>query len=226
MRLPPRSPDQPASCSPSCSSPHWSRCCLPRLATADEVPARVGVWPLQPAPDVVRAVRPARQPVGVRAPRGGPGRPAGQPVRAALAGRSASPAGSPGAAWWSSTTATTRTTYEPVAASVEGRRRGARRERARAARAVRLALLPARLPALGLGARARRYLDPLALVGGGPVRLLPLMAGLPGAALVAARLGAGRPAVAARLRRRRWRPLGRLAVAAACAAQARGWACW
>ena len=68
----------------------------------------------------------------------------------------------------------TRTTYEPVTATVGVGQPVAAGGALGAPGAARLALLPARLPALGLDRRATTYLDPLRLVGLGPVRLLPL----------------------------------------------------
>ena len=146
----------------------------------------VGVWPLAPEPEVVDGLRPAGRPVRRRAPRR-------RPRRRARAAGARRPAGHGDLR---------RPARRP-------RRRGGRPRRdpddLRAGRrpsvsvgdalaagdrigtlaARRVALLPARLPALGLDPRATTYLDPLRLVGAGPVRLLPLWrdvpAGLPSA---------------------------------------------
>ena len=133
----------------------------------------VGVWPLLPEPDVVRGFDPPADPWGAGHRgvdlRGSPG----QPVRAAL----------PGRVTWAGVLAGrgvvvvdhggTRTTYEPVDSAVDvgavvvaGDRLG------------RLALggshcLPGACLHWGW-IEGETYLDPLRLVGAGPVRLLPL----------------------------------------------------
>jgi murein DD-endopeptidase MepM/ murein hydrolase activator NlpD len=143
---------------------------FPALA-ADTDP--VGVWPLVPEPEVVHGFDPPDDPWGAGHRgvdlRGSPG----QPVRAALPGRVS----------WAGTLAgrgvvvvdhgDTRTTYEPVEAGVTV---GA--TLAAGDRIGRLALggshcLP--LACLHWGwLDGDTYLDPLRLVGAGPVRLLPL----------------------------------------------------
>ena len=84
----------------------------------------------------------------------------------------------------------TRTTYEPVALARRASGRGRRRRRARPARASRAPTAPRGPACTGGGCAATTYLDPLGLVGAGPVRLLPL----DGAARRRARrAGAARP---------------------------------
>jgi murein DD-endopeptidase MepM/ murein hydrolase activator NlpD len=143
---------------------------FPALAT-DIDP--LGVWPLVPEPEVVRGFDPPDDPWGAGHRgvdlRGSPG----QPVRAALAGR----------VTWAGTLAgrgvvvvdhgDTRTTYEPLDPGVAVGATVAAGDRI-----GRLALggshcLP--LACLHWGwLQDETYLDPLRLVGAGPVRLLPL----------------------------------------------------
>lgn len=132
-----------------------------------------GTWPLQPRPRVVRAFDPPDDPWGA-GHRGVDlaGR-AGQSVHAALAGTVTFAGRIAGKAVVVVAHGARRTTYEPVAATVavgdavaEGTPIG------------RLELplghcFPAACLHWGL-LEGERYLDPLSLVGGGPVRLLPL----------------------------------------------------
>jgi murein DD-endopeptidase MepM/ murein hydrolase activator NlpD len=136
----------------------------------------VGVWPLRPEPVVIRPFDPPTSPYGAGHRGADLLGSAGQPVLAAL----------PGTVTWAGSLAgrgvvvvdhgTTRTTYEPVAATVEvGVTVGSGDQ----------------LGTLELGGsggshcfpraclhwgwiRGETYLDPLRLVGAGPVRLLPL----------------------------------------------------
>ena len=179
-------------------------------------PDPVGVWPLAPQPTVVRGFDPPDDPWGA-GHRGVDllGRP-GQPVRSALPGRVS----------WSGVLAgrgvvvvdhgDTRTTYEPLD------------DRAPVGTVVAAGDRIGRLAGLGSHCLPRSclhwgwirgdvYLDPLRLVGAGPVRLLPLWSDRPTrswsprAATTVLPYAAWRTATAALLR-----PL----------AQARGWACW
>ncbi len=133
----------------------------------------VGVWPLHPEPEVVARFDPPTSPYG-------PGHRgvdllgrAGQPVRAALAGTItyAGPLAGRGVVVVSH--GDTRTTYEPVSANVSV---GSTVGRG----AVIGSLQPfgshcAPRVCLHWGwLRGDTYLDPLRLVGAGPVRLLPL----------------------------------------------------
>ena len=113
----------------------------------------VGVWPLRPRPEVVAGFDPPLDPWG-SGHRGvdllGS---VGQPVRAALPGRVTFAGVLAGRGVVVVSHGDTRTTYEPVTADVvRGRDRGGRWA-SRAAGGVRLALLPACLPPLGLVAR-------------------------------------------------------------------------
>jgi murein DD-endopeptidase MepM/ murein hydrolase activator NlpD len=147
----------------------------------------VGVWPLRPEPEVVARFDPPASPYG-------PGHRgvdllggAGRRVHAALAGTVtyAGPLAGRGVVVVSH--GDTRTTYEPVAASVSVGDRVAR-----GAVIGTLQSLGSHCPpraCLHWGwLRGETYLDPLRLVGAGPVRLLPLWRDVPVAT------GVGRPA--------------------------------
>lgn len=137
-------------------------------------PDPVGVWPLAPEPEVVRGFDPPDDPWGA-GHRGVDllGRP-GQPVRAALAGRVS----------WAGVLAgrgvvvvdhgTTRTTYEPVEAGVSAGDSVAAGDRLGRLEAVGSHCPPRACLHWGWIEGAATYLDPLRLLGAGPVRLLPL----------------------------------------------------
>ena len=133
----------------------------------------VGDWPLRPEPDVVRAFDPPEVVWG-SGHRGVDllGSP-DQPVHAALAGTVTFAGRLAGRGVVVVDHGPTRTTYEPVAASVD---RGA--AVARGAVLGRLESVGSHCPprtCLHWGwKRGEDYLDPLRLVGRGPVRLLPL----------------------------------------------------
>ena len=142
-----------------------------RPAAGDEDP--VGVWPLRPQPDVVAYFDPPASPYGP-GHRGVDllGRP-GQRVHTALGGTVtyAGPLAGRGVVVVSH--GETRTTYEPVSASVS------------VGETVDQGAVIGTLQAFGSHCaprvclhwgwlRSETYLDPLRLVGAGPVRLLPL----------------------------------------------------
>jgi len=141
----------------------------PAVAATDPV----GVWPLQPRPDVVE---------GFDAPDStwGPGHRGvdlagspGQPVRAALPGRVAFVGVIAGRPVATVSHGDTRTTYEPVASSLP---RGTRVVAGQVIGSLGVAgshCFPVACLHWGW-IRGETYLDPLRLVGGGPVRLLPL----------------------------------------------------
>jgi len=158
----------------------------PYAGTSEETADPVGVWPLQPQPEVVRAFDPPDSPYGA----GHRGVDllghVGQPVLSAL----------PGTVSWAGSLAgrgvvvvdhgTTRTTYEPVTATVP--------VGTPVAAGAQVGTLD--LPGSHCFPRAclhwgwiegETYLDPLRLVGAGPVRLLPLWRDEP------ARIGPGPP---------------------------------
>ena len=139
----------------------------------------VGEWPLRPLPEVVTAFDPPAGPYGAGHRgvdlRGSPG----QVVRAALAGTVsyAGPLAGRGVVVVSH--GTTRTTYEPVTASVS---RGDPVAIGSPIGSLQLPgshCFPRACLHWGWIEGASTYLDPLRLVGAGPVRLLPLWSDLP-----------------------------------------------
>lgn len=144
---------------------------VPAPASAATDP--VGVWPMVPEPEVVSGFDPPDDPWGA-GHRGVDllGSP-GQPVRTALAGT----------VTWAGVLAgrgvvvvdhgDTRTTYEPVDASVSVGQSLAAGDRIGRLSAVGSHCLPRACLHWGWLAH-ETYLDPLRLVGAGPVRLLPL----------------------------------------------------
>jgi murein DD-endopeptidase MepM/ murein hydrolase activator NlpD len=134
---------------------------------------QVGVWPLRPSPEVVAGFDPPLDPWG-SGHRGvdllGS---AGQPVLAALPGRVTFAGMLAGRGVVVVSHGDTRTTYEPVSADVS-----AGQVVAAGGRLGRLGTFGSHcFPRVCLHwgwLRGEVYLDPLDLVGGGPVRLLPL----------------------------------------------------
>ncbi len=146
-------------------------CCWPAASAAEQDP--VGVWPLSPEPSVERGFDPPDDPWGA-GHRGVDLRGTiGQPVRAALPGRISWVGVLAGRGVVVVDHGATRTTYEPVDAAVA---LGA--TVAAGARLGTLALAGSHcLPRACLHwgwLEGETYLDPLRLVGAGPVRLLPL----------------------------------------------------
>lgn len=147
---------------------------LAPVAAHASPPDPVGVWPLVPEPEVVRGFDPPDDPWGA-GHRGVDllGSP-GQPVRSAL----------PGTVSWAGVLAGrgvvvvdhgwTRTTYEPVDATVPVGTRVGAGDRIGRLSAVGSHCLPRACLHWGWIRGADEYLDPLRLVGAGPVRLLPL----------------------------------------------------
>ncbi|GAB3993899.1 murein hydrolase activator EnvC family protein [Nocardioides marmoraquaticus] len=137
------------------------------------VPVGEGAWPLQPRPRVVTGFDPPDERWG-RGHRGVDlaGRP-GVPVRSALPGRVAYVGTIAGVPVVSVQHGPLRTTYQPVVASVAVGDRVARG--GVLGRLVRAGshCFPGACLHWGLK-QGPDYLDPLLLVGGGPVRLLPL----------------------------------------------------
>lgn len=167
----------------------------------------VGVWPLQPTPAVVSLFDPPSDPWGA-GHRGVDllGSP-GQPVRAALAGQVTYAGRLAGRGVVVVGHGETRTTYEPVDAAVA------------VGDEVTAGAVLGRVETLGSHCfprsclhwgwlRGSIYLDPLLLVGGGPVRLLPLWRDEPVTATgaLATTPTTGRPWA-------RWRPWGARASA-------------
>lgn len=156
---------------------------LPSLASADD-PATtdpVGVWPLRPEPAVVHDFDPPDSPYGAGHRGVDLAGTVGQTVHTALAGTVSYAAPLAGRGVVVVDHGATRTTYEPVRASVS-----VGDPVARGAAIGRL-----ELPGSHCFPRAclhwgwiqgETYLDPLRLVGAGPVRLLPLWRDAPAAA--------------------------------------------
>jgi murein DD-endopeptidase MepM/ murein hydrolase activator NlpD len=145
----------------------------PGAVGAPVAPVPVGVWPLVPTPEVVRAFDPPDSTWGAGHRGVDLGGTVGQVVRTALAGRVTFASRLAGRGVVVVDHGPTRTTYEPVTAS------------------VRVGDVLARGQPIGfldLGGshcfpraclhwgwkRGATYLDPLLLVGGGPIVLLPL----------------------------------------------------
>ncbi|GAA4802529.1 murein hydrolase activator EnvC family protein [Nocardioides caeni] len=156
-----------------------------------------GVWPLLPAPEVVRAFDPPAEPWG-------PGHRGvdldgrvGQPVRSALPGRVVFVGRIAGRGVVVVSHGSTRTTYEPITARVE---KGDVVSAGTTIGALDLAgshCLPRACLHWGW-IEGDTYLDPLRLVGLRPIRLLPLwqsaIIGLPKPRVTLADVLAGRPA--------------------------------
>ncbi len=144
-------------------------------AVAPEAPATdpVGTWPLRPEPEVVRSFAPPTSPYGA-GHRGVDlaGRP-GQPVRSALPGTVAFAGSIAGRGVVVVTHGATRTTYEPVHASVPLGAPVARGDPIGHLELGGSHCFPRACLHWGWIA-GETYLDPLRLVGVRPVRLLPL----------------------------------------------------
>ena len=150
---------------------------LPRPTPAGAATDPVGQWPLQPAPEVVRGFDrpestwgPGHRGVDLA------GQP-GQPVRAALPGRIAFAGSIAGRPVVTVAHGGTRTTYEPVATTLPRGTPVAAGAAIGSLGVVGSHCFPRACLHWGW-IRGETYLDPLRLVGGGPVRLLPL-GGLP-----------------------------------------------
>ncbi|WP_148614502.1 M23 family metallopeptidase [Nocardioides rubriscoriae] len=143
-------------------------------AGAPQGPDPVGVWPVQPEPEVVRAFDPPAGPyaaghrgVDLRGT-------VGQVVHTALAGTVSYAGALAGRGVVVVTHGHTRTTYQPVAATVAV---GDRLPRGAPIGTLQLPTshcFPRACLHWGWIEGASTYLDPLRLVGAGPVRLLPL----------------------------------------------------
>lgn len=137
-------------------------------------PDPVGEWPLLPVPEVVRGFDPPDSAYGAGHRGVDLAGSVGQPVRAALAGTVSYAAPLAGRGVVVVDHGPTRTTYEPVVASVSVG------QRVRAGQPIGTLQLPGShcIPRAclhwGWIEGAQTYLDPLRLVGAGPVRLLPL----------------------------------------------------
>ena len=146
---------------------------------ADRVPAREGAWPLSPRPQVVHGFDP---PVT----RWGAGHRgvdllghAGQRVRSALAGTVTFATTLAGRGVVVVDHGGVRTTYEPVSASVSVGDVVGRGAVIGTLQRTSSHCFPRACLHWGLIEGAEHYLDPLTLVGAGPVRLLPLDGSVP-----------------------------------------------
>ncbi|MCX6401514.1 MAG: M23 family metallopeptidase [Propionibacteriales bacterium] len=157
------------------------------LLLSPAAPDPVGVWPLEPEPVVVQRFDPPLNPWGSGHRGVDLAGQVGQPVRAALPGRVAFTGRIAGRGVVVVSHGDTRTTYEPVTGTVS------------VGEAVAAGDVLGRLEAVGSHCfpraclhwgwlRGETPLDPLRLVGGGPVRLLPLT---PADVLAGRRVAAG-----------------------------------
>ena len=160
---------------------------LPATAEASPRPSpgREGAWPLEPRPRIDAGFDPPARPWGA-GHRGVDlvGR-ARQPVRSALGGRVAFAARLAGRGVVVVDHGNVRTTYEPVSASVRVGELVGRGGHIGTLQRASSHCFPRACLHWGL-LRGRTYLDPLTLVGAGPVRLLPLDGTATGLPLVAA----------------------------------------
>lgn len=145
---------------------------VPALGTPGDVDPQ-GVWPLQPQPEVVDGFDPPLEPWGA----GHRGvdllGSVGQQVRAALPGRVTFAGMLAGRGVVVVSHGDTRTTYEPLAAAVSVGDPVAAGGRLGRLEGVGSHCFPRACLHWGW-LRGETYLDPLDLVGGGPIRLLPL----------------------------------------------------
>ncbi len=148
----------------------------------------VGVWPLRPAPDVVASFDPPSSPYGAGHRGVDLAGTLGQGVRTALAGTVSFAGTIAGRGVVVVDHGATRTTYEPVAASVVV---GAVLDRGAPIGSLQLGgshCWPRACLHWGWIA-GETYLDPLRLVDAGPVRLLPLWRATPVGVAAAQALG-------------------------------------
>jgi murein DD-endopeptidase MepM/ murein hydrolase activator NlpD len=140
-------------------------------APVDPVP--VGVWPLQPTPEVVRAFDPPDTTFGAGHRGVDLAGSVGAPVFSALAGRVSFAGPLAGRGVVVVDHGPTRTTYEPVAAALSVGQPVLRGQRIGTLELGGSHCFPRACLHWGWR-RGQTYLDPLLLVGGGPIRLLPL----------------------------------------------------
>jgi murein DD-endopeptidase MepM/ murein hydrolase activator NlpD len=145
----------------------------PVRAATDPAPAREGVWPLAPRPAIASKFDPP-------ASRWGAGHRGvdlqgrvGQGVRTSLAGTVTFAATLAGRGVVVVEHGGVRTTYEPVSASVRVGQQVGRGDRIGTLQRASSHCFPQACLHWGL-LQGETYLDPLSLVGAGPIRLLPL----------------------------------------------------
>ena len=151
---------------------------IPAHAITAPAPGHRGAWPLAPRAEVVSGFAPPERAWGA-GHRGVDllGR-AGQPVGTALGGTVTFAGRLAGRGVVVVDHGDVRTTYEPVSADVQVGQRVGRGERIGTLQRASSHCFPRACLHWGL-LRAETYLDPLTLVGVGPIRLLPLAAAGP-----------------------------------------------
>ncbi len=152
---------------------HFTGFVTPAHTTTSRAPAQRGAWPLVPRPEIVSGFDPPEQAWGA----GHRGVDllghAGQPVRTALAGTVTFAGRLAGRGVVVVNHGEVRTTYEPVSAEVRVGQQVGRGERIGTLQRASSHCFPRTCLHWGL-LRGETYLDPLTLVGAGPIRLLPL----------------------------------------------------
>lgn len=146
-------------------------------AAADTDP--VGVWPLVPEPEVIAGFEPPDSAYGAGHRGVDLGGNAGQAVRAALPGQISFAGSLAGRGVVVVDHGPTRTTYEPVTATVSVGDQVEAGAVIGRLQVVGSHCFPAACLHWGWIEGAETYLDPLRLVGAGPIRLLPLWRDLP-----------------------------------------------
>jgi murein DD-endopeptidase MepM/ murein hydrolase activator NlpD len=144
-------------------------------APDDNTVPRSGVWPLDPAPDVVRGFDPPDLPWGSGHRGVDLAGAVGQAVRSSLPGTVSYAGRLAGRGVVVVSHGNTRTTYEPVAAAVSVGDQVAAGDRLGRLELPGSHCFPSACLHWGW-LRGEVYLDPLDLVGAGPVRLLPFLA--------------------------------------------------
>jgi murein DD-endopeptidase MepM/ murein hydrolase activator NlpD len=142
-------------------------------------PDPVGAWPLEPEPEVVAGFAPPSSPYGSGHRGVDLGGSVDQVVRSALAGRVSYAGPLAGRGVVVVDHGATRTTYQPVTASVSVGDTVARGTPLGTLQLPGSHCFPRACLHWGWIEGADTYLDPLRLVGSGPVRLLPLWRDLP-----------------------------------------------
>ncbi|MCD4524790.1 M23 family metallopeptidase [Nocardioides sp. cx-173] len=160
-----------ASLAPSVALSLGLLCGAPSSAAADEEPR--GSWPLRPTPEVVQRFDPPETPYGAGHRGVDLAGAVGQPVRSALPGTVRYAGRLAGRGVVVVRHGATRTTYEPVTSRVEVGRTVAAGEVLGALELAGSHCFPRACLHWGW-IQGETYLDPLRLVGAGPVRLLPL----------------------------------------------------
>ncbi|GAB3259104.1 hypothetical protein GCM10027425_21140 [Alteromonas gracilis] len=145
-------------------------------SAAETAPSGEARWPLSPRPAVVEGFDAPADPWGAGHRGADLAGSLGQPVRSALPGRVSFAGRIAGRGVVVVSHGETRTTYEPVGAVVRLGQEVAAGQVIGTLEAVGSHCFPAACLHWGL-LRGETYLDPLTLVGGGPVRLLPLAGG-------------------------------------------------